>query len=219
MIITYHGLECFKFQFGNVVVATNPPTKDSQAVAKPPRFGADIVLESLQHPDFAGGEHMSYGEKKPFVVRGPGEYEIQDIIVRGFHTVSHYGGMERINTLYSLFFEGMHIVFAGALDEKELSQEILELLDSIDIMFVPIGGVSSSADKGGVLDASSAYKLAVKHEPRLIIPMHYDGERGTALKTFLEEGGQEQSTAEEKLTVKRKDLETSEGDIVVLALQ
>ena len=115
-----------------------------------------------------------------------------------------------INTLYLLSLDGIKICFLGALNSAELSPEIMESIEDIDILFVPIGGE-------GVLDASSAYKLAVKLEPKVIIPMHFgDVGNKNALKTFLKEGGEESTKAEEKLTLKKKDLEGKEGDIIVL---
>lgn len=212
MIITNHGIQCFKMQFGNVVIATNPPAKDSKAVQKTPKFGADIVLQSLNHPDFNGGENMFYGEKEPYVVTGPGEYEVKDIIMRGFQTSSDYDGEKGINTIYSLTFEGMHVVFLGAISEKELPKDVLESIDEVDILFVPIAGE-------GLLEASEAYKLAVKLNPRLIIPMHYGDEKDKALQTFLKEGGVENLKIEDKITLKRRDLDGMEGDIAVLKIQ
>ena len=41
MVITYLGGECVKMQFGDMVIAFNPPAKDS--ALKSPRFGADIA--------------------------------------------------------------------------------------------------------------------------------------------------------------------------------
>jgi L-ascorbate metabolism protein UlaG (beta-lactamase superfamily) len=169
-------------------------------------------LQSLNHPDFNGGENMFYGDKEPYVVTGPGEYEVKDIIMRGFQTNSEYDGEKGINTVYSLTFEGMHVVFLGAVSEKELPKDILADIDEVDILFVPIAGK-------GLLDASEAYKLAVKLNPRLIIPMNYEGEKDKALQTFLKEGGVEKAKAEEKITLKRKDLDGMEGDIAVLKAQ
>ena len=102
--------------------------------------------------------------------------------------------------------------FLGALGVKDLPKEVEEALDEIDILFVPIGG-------NGVLNPAEAYKLAVKLEPGLIIPMHY-GEIGdkTALKTFLKEAGEENTKPTEKLTLKKKDLEGKEAEIVVLGV-
>ena len=82
MVISYQGLESFKIQFGEIVVAYNPISKDSKH--KGTKFGADIVLISANHPDFNGAENASRGDKQPFVINGPGEYEIGGIFVRGF---------------------------------------------------------------------------------------------------------------------------------------
>ena len=68
-----------------------------------------------------------------------------------------------------------------------------------------------------VLSAPDAYKLAVSIEPHIIIPMHYgdDAAGKAALKVFLKEG--EGGEEMEKLTLKKKDLEGKEGDIIVLS--
>ena len=65
---------------------------------------------------------------------------------------------------------------------------------------------------------AAAYKLAVSLEPKIIIPTDY-GDVGAkdALKVFLKEAG-ESPKSEEKLTLKKKDLEGKEADIIVLAL-
>ena len=88
------------------------------------------------------------------------------------------------------------------------------MIDGIDILFVPIGGTSNG---GGVLDPATAHKLAVQFEPKLIVPSHY-GEVGeaNALKKFLKEAGEESVKPIDKLTIKKKDLEGKEGDVVVL---
>ena len=67
-----------------------------------------------------------------------------------------------------------------------------------------------------VLEPAKAYKLAVSLEPKLIIPMHY-GDIGMkdALKAFLKEAGENPSPVA-KLTLKKKDLEGKEADVVVL---
>lgn len=210
MIITYHGLEFFKIQFGDIVIALNPFSKSSKF--KNTRFGADIALISINDKDMNGAENLSFGGRVPFVVSGPGEYEVKGIFVKGYPSKSLYGGSENINVVYSISLEGMEMCFLGALSGgKNITTEIQEVLEGIDILFVPIGG-------DGVLTPSEAYKLAVKLEPKIIIPMHYS-EVGSkdALKNFLKEGGEEGTKAEEKLTLKRKDLEEKEGEIVVLS--
>lgn len=208
MVITYHGAEFFKVSFGGTTLAFNPVSKDSKL--KGTRFGSDIALVSLNDPDMNGVDQVSHGDRAPFAVTGPGEYEVKDVTIKGYPSVSHYKKADRINTVYSVSLEGMNLAFLGALGNPELSQEALEEFDDIDILFLPVGG-------GGVLDAAQAAKLATKLGARLVIPMHYGdvGEKD-ALKKFLKEEG-EQVAPTDKLTIRKKDLEGKEGDIVVLS--
>ncbi|MDP3962589.1 MAG: MBL fold metallo-hydrolase [bacterium] len=199
MIITYLGGEFFKVQFGDITLAFNPISKDSSL--KSSRFGADIVFVSANHEDFNGIDQVTHGEKKPFLVAGPGEYEVRGVFIKGLPSE----GSNLINTIYTVSLENMNICFLGALNTPELKTETVEALDEIDILFVPIGGE-------GVLDPAKAYKLAVSLEPKIIIPMHYND---SALKVFLKEAG-ENPKPESKLTLKRKDLEGKEGDVMVL---
>jgi L-ascorbate metabolism protein UlaG (beta-lactamase superfamily) len=207
MVISYMGGECFKITQGNLTLSFNPPSKDSTLKAS--KFGSDIVLVSLDHEDFNGVENASFGDREPFVISGPGEYEVKEVAVRGFGSQSNYGGSEGINTIYSVALEGMNLCFLGALNTPDIPQAAKQELDDIDILFLPIGGE-------GVLDHAAAYKLAVSLEPKAIIPMHY-GSIGNkdALKLFLKEAGEEVKPIE-KLTVKKKDLDGKEGEIIVL---
>lgn len=208
MVITYHTAECFKISFGDTTVACNPISNNSKL--KPAKFGADVVLQTLNHPDTNGVDNMSYGERVPFVISGPGEYEAHDVIVHGFETKSFYDGQERINTVYLFSLEGMKLCFLGALNEKKLPADLKEQADEIDILFVPIGG-------DGVLSPDDAHELTVSLEPKVIIPMHY-GTVGIkdALALFLKEEGGDGAQTLDKLTIKRKDLETKNSEIVIL---
>jgi len=211
MIITHYGGEFFKIQFGEATLALNPVSKDSKL--KSSRFGADIALVSLNNPDFNGVDQIGFGEKTPFIISGPGEYEIKGIFIKGFLSNSKYGGENRINTIYSISLENMNLCFLGAIGTSELPAEIKEELGDIDIVFLPIGGE-------GVLTAAEANKLATALEPKMIIPMHFDGVGDKkALTTFLKESGAEDVKPIDKLTIKKKDLEGKEGEVVVLSSQ
>jgi len=205
MVITYFGHEFFKVQFGDLTLAFNPISKDSKL--KNAKFGADIALVSINTPETNGVEQMVFGEKKAFAITGPGEYEIKEVFIKGFPGGKNKDG--KLNTIYFVSLEGMNICFLGALSTKDIPSEAKSAFEDVDILFVPVGG-------GDVLSASDAYKLAVSIEPHLIIPMHYadDASGKTQLKAFLKEG--EGGEEMEKLTLKKKDLEGKEGDIVVL---
>jgi L-ascorbate metabolism protein UlaG (beta-lactamase superfamily) len=213
MIITYLGGEFIKVQFGDTILAFNPISKDSSL--KPAKFGADIVLSSLNNPDMNGVDQVTFGDKKPFAITGPGEYEVKGVFIKGLPSESNYDGGKvaskdkLINTIYTVSLEGMNICFLGAVNQVELPKETDEEIDGVDILFVPIGGT-------GVLEPAKAYKLAVSMEPRIIIPIHYGDIGGKdSLKAFLKEAGENPSPTN-KLTLKKKDLEGKDAEVVVL---
>jgi L-ascorbate metabolism protein UlaG (beta-lactamase superfamily) len=206
MVITYHGGQCFKVSFGNTTLAFDPISKQSKDF-EPVKFGADVALISLRHPDMNGASQVAFGTKEPFVIAGPGEYEVGDVTVRGYGIKTTYDGAERYTTVYQVRMEEMNLVFLGAVSSPDIDPKILGELGDIDILFVPIGGKD-------VLEVPQAAKLATKLEAHAIIPMHYDT---PALRAFLKEVGQEGLTAQEKLTVKKKDVQAMEGEVVVLS--
>jgi L-ascorbate metabolism protein UlaG (beta-lactamase superfamily) len=204
MVITHHGGQCFKVSFGDTTLAFNPISKKSKLTES--KFGSDVAFVSLWHPDFNGVEQVSHGNKEPFVVDGPGEYEIGTVVARGFGVATTYDKEETFNTIYQVRLEDMNIVFLGALNNPEIDPKILGELGDIDILFVPIGGDQ-------VLEVPQASKLGVKLEAKVVIPMHYDA---TALKAFLKEEGAESVKPTDKLTLKRKDMAGLSGEVMVL---
>jgi len=211
MVITHHGGQCFKVTLGDLTLVFDPIAKGASLAAA--RFGADIALVSRDHADMNGTDEVTYGEKKPFVIEGPGEYERQGVVIQGFLSKSAYGlkkgETEAVNTIYSVDLEDMTLVHLGALVDAELPLEAREGIDEIDVLFVPVGG-------NGVLSAEDAHKLAVSLEPKIIIPMHWSGiGEPKSLEAFLKETGNG-SEKVDKLTLKKKDLVGKDGSILVI---
>ena len=203
MVITYFGKAYFKLTLGDLTIAVNPVAKDSKNFPKPPRFGSDIALISVNHPDYNGADTVSLGDKEPFVIDGPGSYEIRDLLFTGAQSSAVIEGKEYINTVYGFELDGIKICFLGMVaDEKTLSQEAKEIASSADMIFVSVDG-----------DPTAAYKLALSYDPNMIVPYEYD--KGN-LERFLKEGGQEKNESLEKATLKRRDLDGKEGYILVL---
>ncbi|HYF29468.1 MAG TPA: MBL fold metallo-hydrolase [Candidatus Paceibacterota bacterium] len=212
MVITHHGAQCFKVTFGDLTLVFDPISKQGTLPAV--RFGADIALSSRNHPDMNGIEEVTFGNKEPFAITGPGEYEHSGVTIEGFLTKSQYGlpkgQMDAVNTVYAVNLEGMTLVHLGALSDPVLSHEAREAIDEIDILFVPVGG-------DGVLSPSEAAKLAVSLEPHIIIPMHWSGMgEDRALDAFLKESDSTKTEKVEKLTLKKKDAAEKDGAIVVI---
>ena len=213
MIITYHGGAYCRVSHGNITIATNPISKNSRL--KSTKGGSDIVLVSLQDPDFNGIEQVTHGDKIPFCIEGPGEYEVKDIFIKGFQTNSLYGAKvdtPRINTVFLLNMEGISILVLGALSDAKLAPSILEEIDRVDVLITPIGG-------NGVLSSIEAHKLGVSLDAKIIIPTLYDtpSAEKVALSHFLKEAGVEYSKPQEKLILKKKDVEMQSGSVVVLS--
>ncbi len=204
MILTFHEGACIRASAGDTTVVFGPISKSSKNF-KPTNFGADVAFISVNHPDMNGAEEAARGERQPFIISGPGEYEVKDMTIAGFPAGSMYGGEGRINTVYSVHFDGMSLLYLGALGDLDLPKEVLEM-DSPDVLIVPIGGA-------GALSASEAQKLGVKLEAKLIIPILYDEK---SLKQFLKEAGEEGTKPVEKLTIKPRDLTGKENEVVVL---
>jgi L-ascorbate metabolism protein UlaG (beta-lactamase superfamily) len=205
MIITYFGKQFFKIQQGEMVLAFNPVSKNSKTGISA-HFGADLAFVTTNHPDYNGVEQLSHGDRAPFVIAGPGDYEVKEVFIKGVMTNSAIGSKNYINTIYSLAVDNIKIVFLGAMSGVEIPKESREQIEEADILFIPVGAK-------GLLDAKSAAKLASSLEPALVIPMDYDKE---SLKIFLKEMGEEDADVVDKLTLKRKDLEGKEGEVIVL---
>ncbi len=207
MIITYLGKQFFKIGQGSLVVAFNPISKDSKYSAKVSKFGSDIALSTINHPDYNGFDMVSHGETVPFEINGPGDYEIKDIFIKGVMTDTIIGDKKYINTIYSLSIENISLCFLGAVSNEKLNLGIRDQIGSPDILFIPIGNKD-------LLSPSEAYKLAVTLEPKIIIPMDYDD---ITLKAFLKEAGQDKTAPIDKLTIKAKELIGREAEIIVLS--
>jgi len=209
MIITYYGMSCFKVALGDRVLAFNPPSKDSKF--KTPRFGAEIVLSSLNHPDYNGYESLTDEAKDTLHIYGPGEYEAGGIFIKGVGVAENIFGQEKHNSVYSVIFDDINLCHLGALSSKELSADAKEAIGAVDILFVPITG-------GDLLTPSDATKMASVLEAKIVIPISHTitGEDSKSLSLFLKEIGQESVKPLDKLTIKKKDLEGQEGSVVVL---
>ncbi len=89
-----------------------------------------------------------------FVISNSGEYEVAGI------------RLEVVNSIIILEVDG---VVLAHLDKRKklLSNEELELLENVDILFVPVGA-------GDVFDPKEALAVIKEIEPKIVIPMHYN---------------------------------------------
>lgn len=212
MDITWYGQSCFRLKGKSVTVVTDPFNPEYTGL-KFPKLAADIVTVSHEHGDH---NNVTAIEGSPFVVRGPGEYEVKGVYVVGvetWHDAS--GGKERgENVAYAITIDDVSVCHIGDLGHK-FSPEQLEILNGIDMLLVPVGGVYT-------VDAEKATEIIAQLEPSIVIPMHYQIEglkfQLAPVSDFLKEMGKEEIQPISKLSITREKL-PSETQVIVLEKQ
>lgn len=168
MQIQFLGHSCFRLKGREMTLITDP-YEPSIGINKLPRLSADIVTISHDHQDhnFFHAIEKADHRSSPFLISGPGEYEVGGVFVLGissFHDKQQ--GKERgKNTIFVIKMDGLSLVHLGDLGHQ-LNDEQLEQINGVDILFVPTGGVFT-------IDAKEAAAVVAQIEPKVVIPMHY----------------------------------------------
>lgn len=215
MQIIWHGQSCFQIitprNKGEATSILIDPFSEEIGL-RMPKLEADIVLVTHSHHDHNNVKAIS---GKPFLISGPGEYEIKNVFIQGIHSWHDASqGKERgQNTIYTLETEDLKLCHLGDLGQRELTEEQLDKIGEVDILLIPIGGVYT-------ISAKEAMKIMSQIEPKITIPMHYqipklklklDG-----LDKFLKSVGIKSIEPENKLSIKKKDIAPEEAKIVIL---
>ena len=155
MEVQFFGANCVKISSkkASIVVDDNLEKLGLKPVIK----DGDIALYTLpDHPD-SGAR---------FIIDGPGEYEISEVSILGIPAQSHFDTTGKNSTMYSVRIDGFSVGILGHIDVN-LSDQQLESLGLIDVLFVPVGG------NGYTLDAIDAARLVKKIEPKVVIPTNF----------------------------------------------
>lgn len=114
------------------------------------------------------GAHGQPAHTTKLVIDEPGEYEVSGISVYGIAARGHMDEEgKQTATMYKIITEDLSILVTGHV-YPELSDDQLETIGMVDVMFVPVGG------NGYTLDGIGALKLVKKVEPKAVIPTHYE---------------------------------------------
>ena len=205
MTISWFGLSSFKIVGKDMTIITDPFGSSSGLSAV--RGAADVVICSNPKLDWCNNFSSITGS--PFMVTGPGEYDIKQAFIIGAPAENKALGA---TTIYSIELEGIRIAFLGPIGQTQLTDEQKETLEGSDIVLVPVGGKD-------ILDFETAAKIATKLEPFIVVPHSYKIANLTVnLDKFLQEMGGKHAE-EEKLTLKKKDLAGEQTSLVVLTPQ
>ena len=204
MVITYFGEQFIKITQGDLTLAINPVSKAAKGGAIA-RFGAQVALLSTHHASMNGIAEVTYGDNVPYIVDGPGEYEVGGMSIVGVGTPTKIDGKDFINTSYYFKLDDIGVCVLGAIESEKAIETIREKSGDIDILFVPLGEYLAPA---------LASKIAVSLEPSIIIPVSHTGKGDKALAQFLKENESHEEV--DKLTIKKKDCQARDGDVVLI---
>jgi len=202
MEISWLGHSCFRIRGSQATVITDPYSPDlGYSLGKPK---AHIVTVSHQHPGHSYVQGIGGGPK---LITGPGEYEISGLLIIGIATFhdGDKGNQRGKNTIYLMEIDEVSLCHLGDLGHM-LTAEQVEELGSVDILLIPVGGVST-------IGAPVAAEMARRLEPKVVIPMHYKTEALSwelePVGRFLKEMGGEQVTSQPRLSFNRSNLPVS----------
>ncbi len=158
MDIQFYGANCIVLatKQSRVVVDDNLAELGAKTVAKE----GDVALFT--------GPHANPTQNPTLMIDHPGEYESASVSIYGIGARAHMDEEgKKTATIYKVIAEDLNLLFTGHI-YPELSDEQLENIGMVDVMFVPVGG------NGYTLDPIGALKLIKKIEPKLVVPTHYD---------------------------------------------
>ena len=152
-----------------------------KAKGKPSRNGATVLPTSIEDS---------------FVLDGPGEYEVKDVLITGVRTYRDDAkGKERgHNVAFVTELDGIHTIHLGDVGHL-LTEEKLGDIGPIDVACVPIGGS---------LSATKAAELIAQLDPKLVVMMPVCEEEAAceeALAKFVHEMGGTATAPQPKLTI------------------
>ncbi len=121
----------------------------------------------------------------------PGEYEIGGLKIKGYE-VAGEEATDTIKSVYMVEMDELNLCFLGKIT-KTPKEATLDKLGNIDVLFLPVGSP--------YLSLKEALELVKELEPKIVIPTE-----GKNVEDFMKEMD-EGARPEEKLTIKKKDLE------------
>jgi L-ascorbate metabolism protein UlaG (beta-lactamase superfamily) len=171
MELSWYGRTCIRLRGRDAVVVNDP----YQSVVGPTGRGITGEIVTYSHPDDrplpkAKGKRSRDGQTllpssldEAFVLDGPGEYEVRDVLLTGVRTYRDDAkGVDRgKQTAFLVELDGMHTIHLGEIGHL-LTEEKLGDIGPVDIACVPIGGP---------LSATKTAELVAQLDPRIVVAM------------------------------------------------
>ncbi len=170
MKIEWLGHSSFKLTESTGISLVTDPFNAEEVGISFPEVEADIVTVSHDHFD-----HNCTGAVKEYkmLVNTPGDHGVDGVDIFGFKSYhdDKKGLLRGKNVVFRIRMDGVEVCHLGDIGE-ELSPMLAELIGSINVLLIPVGGRYT-------IDAAEAKEYVDRLMPDVVIPMHYmmDGYR------------------------------------------
>lgn len=206
--IQYIGRSCVRVRGKEGIVICDPRPQSQRTPNDNARLNGHVVTLSTHdttHVDAAGVKPL---KERVFVVDGPGEYEVQGIMIHGTRTYRDANGKEgrNHNTVYVVHLDELAFCHLGELGH-DLTTAQIEDMGAVDVLFVPTYGS---------LPPAKLVEIAAAIEPRAIIPLYDTAEQ---LDKLAHEFGLKEWSAQEKATVTPASLPGDDEEPRIMVLQ
>jgi L-ascorbate metabolism protein UlaG (beta-lactamase superfamily) len=204
MELSWYGRTCIRLKGRDAVVVADP----YPAVVGPTGRGITGEIVTFSHPDDKplprakgrrsrdGGSVVPTSLEDAFVLDGPGEYEVRNVLLTGVRTYRDdaRGADRGRQTAFVVELDQMHTIHLGDIGHL-LTEEKLADIGPIDIACVPVGGE---------LSATRAAELIAQLDPRIVVPMPVcddETDCDEALARFFHEMGTTPAPPQPRLNV------------------
>jgi len=206
MHISWLGHSAFKIETktplrDDVTILINPYQAPKSDL--PRNLKSDITLLTN------GRENTITLSGDPFIIDGPGEYEVKGVMIYAAPIIT---GEKDKQMIYHLETEAMSLIYFGDFRGK-LTDELVEKLGSFDILLIPCGNSK-------VMTAKEASEIVNQMEPRIVVPHSFNppGRKDPfeAVDPFAKLLGQKEKEWLPKFKIIKKDLPQEETKLVLL---
>lgn len=160
MDITWYGFSCFRItERGHTTVVTDPHPPQLNLA----KLGLKADLVTISHESMAEQVDAIRGEK--YLIKGAGEYEVGELFVTGIPLHVQVGETSKVRSNFAYQLEypnNLNVLHLGMLHQKP-DQSIIEQLDEVHVLLLPVGGAELSGD-----DLADLISMI---EPSYVLPM------------------------------------------------
>lgn len=175
MDIHWYGFSCFRIAERGHTTVVMDPHHPRLNLAK---LGLKADLVTVSHEHMAEQVEAIRGEA--YLISGAGEYEVGELFVTGIPLHAHDSETGKVskNIAYHLEYpNNLNVLHLGTLHQKP-DQSIIEQLDEVHVLLLPVGGAGLSGD-----DLADLISLI---EPSFVLPIQPASVRDEAFATALD---------------------------------